>query len=175
MILSALDSCALAPDKDNAFQRGIATLGWLNPPRLFRRTIDEITASGRTDIFSNPDVAEELARIVALVEWRTAWFDRTTMVMVDYRRAVEPNIRYKMERTIDNSFVPNPRGGVDYDIDALCNDEVVAKAVSAASFATNERLEAYRPILVAYASFSPLIANDLRPRWDVDVSAPIAE
>lgn len=70
LVLAALESCNLAPDKDNIFQRGDATLGWLNPPRLFRRTIDEITPSGRTDIFSNPVVAEELARIVALVEWR---------------------------------------------------------------------------------------------------------
>lgn len=175
VMLAALESCNLAPNQDNIFQRGVATLGWLNPPRLFRRTIDEITASGRTDIFSNPEVAEELARIVAVVEWRATWFDRTTMVMVDYRRAVEPNIRYKMERTIDNPFVPNQRGGVDYNIDALCKDERVANAISAASFATYERLEAYRPILAAYESFLPLIANELHTRWDVEVSEPIAE
>lgn len=95
--------------------------------------------------------------------------------MVDYRRAVEPNIRYKMERTIDNPFVPNKRGGVDYNIDALCKDERVANAISAASFATYERLKAYRPILAAYESFLPRIANELHTRWDVESSEPIAE
>jgi len=175
LILKSLDACAVSPEDDMAFQRGIATLGWINPPRLYRRTIDEITASGSTDIISNPKVAEELARIIALVEWRATWFDRTIMAMDGYRQKVDPHIRYRMERTIDNPFVPNQRGGVDYNIDALCKDERVANAISAASFATYERLEAYRPILAAYESFLPLIANELHTRWDVEVSEPIAE
>lgn len=175
VILDAFGSCRVAPDKENDFQRGLATLGWINPPRLFRRTIDEVTASGRTDVFTNPEVAEELARIVALVEWRAAWFDRTTMVMADYRRSIEPSIRYQMDRTLYNPFVSNHRGGVDYDIGELCGDDQIANAISAASYVTSERLEAYRPILDAYISFAPMIEEELRTRWGADLVEPTAE
>lgn len=169
-ILDSLDACAVAPEDDMAFQRGIATLGWINPPRLYRRTIDEITASGRTDIISNPKVAEDLARIIALVEWRAAWFDRTIMVMDDYRRKVDPHIRYRLDRTIDNPFVANHRGGVDYSMESLCKDAGLANAISAVSYTTAERLEAYRPILEAYVAFSPVIAAELNHRWGIKVS-----
>ena len=169
LILKSLDACAVAPKDDAAFQRGIATLGWINPPRLYRRTIDEITASGSTDIISNPKIAEKLARVMALVEWRTTWFDRTMQVMVDYRQKVEPNIRYQMGRMIDNPFVKNHRGGVDYNIQILCKDIGLANVISAVSYATADRLEAYRPILDAYVDFSPLVAAELNSRWGIKV------
>lgn len=175
LILKSLDACAVAPEDDMAFQRGIATLGWINPPRLYRRTIDEISASGRTDVISNPKVAEQLGRIVALVEWRATWFDRTIMVMDDYRQKVDPHIRYRMDRTIDNPFVPNHRGGVDYKIDLLCKDTGLTNAISAVSYATAERLEAYRPILGAYVAFSPVIADELNSRWGIKVSGDASE
>ena len=175
LIIKLLDACAVAPEDDAAFQRGIATLGWINPPRLYRRTIDEITASGRTDIISNPKIAEQLARIMALVEWRTTWFDRTMLVMVDYRQKVEPNIRYQMNRTIDNAFVANHRGGVDYNIEILCKDPELANIISAISYATADRLAAYRPLLDTYVEFSPLVAAELYSRWDSKVSKGVTE
>ncbi|MBU2605302.1 MAG: hypothetical protein KKC43_05365 [Alphaproteobacteria bacterium] len=175
LILKSLDACAVAPEDDMAFQRGIATLGWINPPRLYRRTIDEVTASGSTDIISNPKVAEELARIIALVEWRATWFDRTIMVMDNYRQKVDPHIRYQMDRTIDNPFVANQRGGVAYNIELLCKDTGLANAISAVSYATAERLEAYRPILEAYVDFSPLVAAELNSRWGIKVSQEAAK
>ncbi|WP_340694164.1 hypothetical protein [Hyphomonas sp.] len=175
LILTSLDACAVGPEDDMTFQRGIATLGWINPPRLYRRTIDEITASGSTDIISNPKVAEELARIIALVEWRATWFDRTIMVMDDYRQKVDPHIRYQMDRTIENPFVAKQRGGVDYNIDLLCKDTGLANAISAVSYATAERLEAYRPMLDAYVAFSPVVAAELNSRWGIKVSQEAAE
>ncbi|RIJ23406.1 hypothetical protein D1224_03815 [Henriciella barbarensis] len=170
LILKSLDACAVAPGDDAAFQRGIATIGWINPPRLYRRTIDEITASGRTDIISSSEIAEELARTIALVEWRASWFDHTMTVVESYRQIIEPSIRYRMDRTIQNPFVPDHRGGVDYDIETLCTDAGITNAISAVSYTTSERLEAYRPILDAYAAFSPLVAAELDTRWGVKVS-----
>jgi len=41
---AALDAGSVAPADETAFQRRIATPGNANPPRLFRRTIDEIAA-----------------------------------------------------------------------------------------------------------------------------------
>lgn len=171
VVLAALDACAVTPDQENIMQRGITTLGWINPPRLYRRTIDEVTSSGRTDIFTNSDLAEELARIVALVEWRASWFDHTMRGVNDYRQDVEPFIRYRLDRMIENPFVPNHRGGVDYDIEELCVNRRLTNAISATSNATSERLEAYRPILEAYEGFAPRIAAELESRWNVRITA----
>ncbi|MEM9014353.1 MAG: hypothetical protein AAGB02_04515 [Pseudomonadota bacterium] len=168
VILNSLDVCAVRPDDANSFQRGIATLGWVNPPRLYRRTIDEIAASGRTDIIRNTEISEDLASIVALAEWRNAAFESTMTMFDAYRRQVETNVRYDLDRVIENPFVPDHRGGVDYAIQTLCKDEKVGNAVSAASYLTRERLEAYRPILERYAAFLPLVVRELEERWRVE-------
>jgi len=171
IILAALDACRVAPDDDIAFQRGITTLGYLNPPRLYRRTIDEIAASGRTDIIRNASLAAELARIVALVEWRTWGFDQTNEIIAPYRYEVEHRVRHDLGRSIPDDFIPNHRAGVIYDIDALCKEPRVASAVSAVSYLTNERLTAFRPLLADYQAFLPLIEMELEKRWGVHLNA----
>ena len=170
LVLKSLSKCQVAPEDDTAFQRGIATLGWLNPPRLYRRTIDEVIASGRTDIIQSTDISDALARIVSIVEWRQAWFQPTIDTLEKHSIRVERYTRYDMNRTLDNPFVPNHRGGIDYDIQTLCGDAEVANAISSISYRTSERLEAYRPILEAYIAFLPLIAAELNDRWGVEIS-----
>ncbi|MEL6371530.1 MAG: hypothetical protein AAFR03_12530 [Pseudomonadota bacterium] len=168
VIMLSLAACEVSPRDDAVFQRGIATLGWLNPPRLYRRTIDEVIASGRTDIIRNREIAADLARIVSLVEWRGAWFRSTISTLESHSKLVERHTRYDMSRVIHNPFVANQRGGVDYNIDTLCSDPTIANAISSISYRTSERLEAYRPILDAYTDFLPLIAAELNDRWGVN-------
>jgi hypothetical protein len=169
LILKSLDACAVTPDDDLAFQRGISELGYINPPRIYRRTVDELASAGRTDLIRNAALAERLARIVALVEWRGQGFDQTVSAAQHYRYLVEENVRHQISRTVPDPFIPNHRGGVDYDISLLCRDPAIASAVSAVSYLTSERLEAYRPILQEYEDFMPLIAAELTARWRVDV------
>lgn len=175
VILAALDACRVAPENDIAFQRGITTLGFINPPRLYRRTIDEIAASGRTDIIRNAALAAELARIVALVEWRSWSFGQTNDTVAPHRYEVEHRVRHDISRIIPDEFIPDHRAGIDYDINALCAEPRVASAISAVSYQTQERLVAFRPILADYQAFLPLIEAELKDRWGVIVAAESAK
>jgi hypothetical protein len=175
VVLAALDACAVTPEDESSFQRGLVTLGYVNPPRLYRRTIDEIAASGRTDIIRNETIADELAGIVARVEWRTAGHAQIIDGFEPHRRRLEQHIRYTLEQSFEDAFIPNLKGGIVYDIKALCGDAGAANGVSAVSYQTLERLEAYRPILQSYRVFLPLLEAELRDRWGTEmreISAP---
>ncbi len=169
MILSALDECRVAPDEDERFQRGLAELGYVNPPRLYRRTIDEIAAAGRTDLIRNSALVAELARIVALVEWRAFGFDQTVETLAPHRYEVERRVRYDVSRVIPDPFIQEHHAGVIHDINELCREPSVALAVSAVSYLTMERMQAYRPILEDYHAFLPMIEQELRVRWGVEI------
>ncbi|MEM9897817.1 MAG: hypothetical protein AAF742_00390 [Pseudomonadota bacterium] len=171
VILASLNACEVMPEDDLAFQRGITELGYLNPPRLYRRTIDEIAASGRTDIIRNADLAAELAQIVELVEWRGSGVGPVNDIVLRHRYDVEHRVRHDLSQVIADDFIPEHRAGIEYDIEALCALPVVAAAVSTISYVTHERLEAYRPILDAYRAFLPRIEEELEQRWGVTVSA----
>ena len=109
VILAALDACHVSPDDEIAFQRGISSLGYMNPPRLNRRTIDEIAASGRTDIIQNESLAAELARIVAQAEWRAWGFSQTNDLMMPHRYEVEHRVRHDLSRVLPDEFIPEHR------------------------------------------------------------------
>ena len=167
VVLAALDACAVEPEDELTFQRGVTTLGYVNPPRLFRRTIDEIAASGRTDIIRNEAIAEELARIVSVVEWRAAGHAQIIAGFEPHRRRLEQHVRYTLKQTFEDRFIPNHKGGVEYNITEVCSDPQVANGVSAVSYQTLERLEAYRPILERYRAFLSLLEIELEDRWGV--------
>ncbi|MEQ1820642.1 MAG: hypothetical protein ABL871_18725 [Terricaulis sp.] len=169
-ILRSLDACAVAPDDANAFQRGITTLGYINPPRLYRRTVDEIGASGETDIIQNTAIRARLADIVALVEWRAHGYEQTTRTTEHYRFIVEAQVRYDFDRRFDDPFLGEVFG-VNFDIRALCRDAAVASAVSAVSQQTLERRRAYQPILEQYQALLPLLEAEVRQRWGVNIEA----
>ncbi len=171
LILTALDACAVAPGDDLVFQRGVSELGYINPPRIYRRTIDELASAGRTDLIRNNDLAEELARIVALLEWRSWGFEQVVMSAQHFRYIIEARVRHDISRIVPDPFIPNHSGGVDYDIAALCADPAISSAVSAISYVTIERLEAYRPLLEEYSAFMLLLDAELKSRWGVDVKA----
>jgi hypothetical protein len=172
-MLRSLDACAVAPGDTLAFQRGIATLGYINPPRFYRRTVDEIGASGETDIIRNDALKKRLADIVALVEWRANGFEQTTRTTEHYRFIVEERIRYDFERRFDDRFLGEVLG-VNFDVRALCRDPAIASAVSAISQATRERRRAYQPILEQYQAFMPMLEAEVQRRWGVRLEAEVA-
>lgn len=174
LILRSLDACAVAPADTIAFQRGIRTLAYINPPRFYRRTIDEIGASGETDILQNDRLKSELADIVALVEWRAQGHEQTVRGIEPHRVLVEGRVRYNFERRIEGDPFLGEVLGVDYDIRALCRDPMIASAVSAISQTTRERRRAYQPILERYQAFLPILEAEVRQRWGANIEPETA-
>jgi hypothetical protein len=164
VILKSLTDCNVAPEDSLAFQRGIVTLGYINPPRLFRRTIDELASAGKMDVIQNSEIREELAAIVALAEWRRDGYDGTARVTEHYRYIVEEKVQYDLAQTHPDTFV-GEFFGVTFDIQSLCEEPLVASAISAISQMTDERERAYRAILAEYQDFLPLLQHELRERW----------
>lgn len=169
VILASLDACAMAPENAVAFQRGVQTLGYINPPRFYRRTIDEMADAGETDIIQNGAIKARLAEIVALVEWRAAGFSLTSSE--HYRNIIDAQVRYDLDRTFPDRFL-GEAVGVDYDIRALCRNPAIASAISAISQATRERRRAYAPILERYRAVLPMLEEEASRRWRVTIAAP---
>jgi len=169
VILASLDTCAVAPGNAEAFQRGVQTLGYINPPRFYRRTIDEMAAAGETDIIQNEAIKARLAEIVALVEWRAGAFN--LRVSDRYRSIIEEHVRYDFNRTLPDRFL-GEIVGVNFDIHALCRNATIGSAVSAISQATRERQRAYAPILDRYRALLPMLEEEAGRRWQVTIAAP---
>jgi hypothetical protein len=163
IILKSLKACAVAPVDSEAFQRGVNTLGYINPPRFFRRTVDELAAAGTIDIIRNDKVKEELARIVALVECRGDGFDSTSRMSEHYRFIIEEQVQYDVTRTYADPFLGD-FVGMDFDIQALCHNPLTASAVTAISYMTRERQRAYGPMLERYETFLPVLDAELGKR-----------
>ena len=169
IVLKALDACQVSPNEDVLFQRGIATLGWLNPPRHNSRTFQELTAAGRYDLITNAELARELTELQSVVEWRGGVYDYVTNILVMNRERVDQYVRYRIDRTIENPMVDNPPGGIDYDIEALCRNDAVANAISAIQYETRDRANAYGSILEHYDAILPKIENEIESRWNIDL------
>ena len=162
IILHALDSCQLASEDELGMQRGISTLGYLNAPRLFRRTFDELAASGQIDVIRNEKIKAELARIVAEVEFRQSVMG-SIFRKVDYHRArFDEQVRYDITRSLEGS---TSAVAVNFDLQSLCELPRNAAAVSAISLMSRERLIAFRRLLDQYQNFLPLVRNELESRW----------
>ena len=167
LILKSLDACIVEPADDEAFQRGINTLGYINPPRFTRRTVNEMVAGGKADIIRNAAIKEALAAIVALADWRVQFFDQSARRTEHSRYIVEGRVRFAPGRRYPDEFLGDFMG-VDYDIKSLCADPGVASAVSAISNATYERRNAYLPLLKRYRDFLPKLEAELQARWQVN-------
>ena len=115
IILAALDECQIPPDDALAIQRGIGSLGLVNAPRLFRRTIDDLAATGRMDIIRNEEIKAELAAIVAEVEFRDRVMESVFRHVEHHRHFIEDQVRYDVSRPIDGPAcgegVHRPRPG----------------------------------------------------------------
>lgn len=164
VILQSLADCEVAPEDVLAFQRGIVTLGYVNPPRLFRRTVDELASAGKMDLIQNEAIRDELAAVVALAEWRRDAYDTTVRVMEHYRFIVEERVHYDLAVIHPDSFV-GEFFGVAFAIQSLCQEPLITSAVSAISQMTDERARAYRALLARYEDFLPLLQQELEDRW----------
>jgi len=164
VILKSLDARAVAPEDAEAFQRGVNTLGYINPPRFNRRTIDEIAAAGETDILRSAAIKTKLAEVVALVEFRGNVSDQVARTTEHYRFIVEERTRYDLTRSFADPFLGEV-AGVDFDIDALGRDPIIASAVSAISMSTRDRRRAYVQIQEQYETILPMLEDELRRRW----------
>ena len=172
-ILKSLDACNVEPEDAAAFQRGINTLGYINPPRIFRRTVDEMVAAGRTDIIQNQALKDQLSGVIALVEWRGNSFTESVARTTEhYRYIIEEEVRYDLTRKYSDPFL-GEFIGVDFDIQALCQSPQIARAISAISYTTLERRRAYEPILQQYKDFLPVLADELSSRWAIDVEQTV--
>ncbi|MEL6214932.1 MAG: hypothetical protein AAFQ99_04565 [Pseudomonadota bacterium] len=167
-ILAALDACEYPPDDAVAIQRGINTLGWLNPPRLFRRTIDDLAATGRMNIIRSTEIKTELARLVQDVEFRDRVTSSVFRILEHHRRTIDERVRYDVSKRVTEREWPV---AVEFDIKAMCDDPVIASAISSTSLVTLERLIAFEALLERYEDFLPLIEQELKLRWDETIAS----
>jgi hypothetical protein len=167
VMLTALDACSVPSEDDEAFQRGANTLGYINAPRLSRRTIEELAASGRTDIIRSQVIRNQIAEIVEMVEWRGRVFDSISRRVEHYRFVVDEQVRFNLSSRSTNDFIEDVVE-VTYDIQELCKKPETSSAISAISLATQDRINAYSEILSRYRAFLPLLEEELRFRWNVD-------
>ena len=173
VFLRVLDACAVDAGDAETVQRAVNTLGFINPPRFQRRTIDEMAAVGRLDIIRNESLKTRLAEIVAMVEWRAAGYDGSARLMETYRVTVDQQVRFDLTRLYPDPFLGH-FVGVDFDISVLCANSGTASSVSAISYLTRERENAYRQILDQYQAFLPTLEAELNARWGVQLQAETA-
>jgi hypothetical protein len=173
VILESLRACEVTPENAVAFQRGVVTLGYINPPRFFRRTIDEMAAAGKTGIIRSDTIKDRLADIVEMVEWRGNGIDNTARITEHYRFIVEEQVHYDFTATYADPFL-GEFFGVVFDVEILCKNPSNVSAVSAISQMTRERENAYRPILDKYQAFLPLLEQELRERWQLTIRGEAA-
>jgi len=167
IILNSLDACNVETNDEKAFQRGINTIGYINPPRIFRRTVDEMSAAGRTNIIQNQILKDQLSDVIALVEWRGNSFTQSVARTNERNRQnIEKEVRYDLSQKYADSFI-GEFVGVDFDIQELCTMPLIVRSISSVSYSTLERRRAYEPILKQYESIIQLIEQELFSRWNV--------
>lgn len=168
IILKSLDACNVNTKDEMAFQRGINTIGYINPPRIFRRTVDEMSAAGRTNIIQNQSLKDQLSDVIALVEWRGNSFTESVARTNEHnRQTVEKEVRYDLSRKYTDTFI-SVFVGVDFNIQTLCSMPLISSSISSVSYSTLERRRAYEPILKQYESILDTIEQELYSRWKVD-------
>jgi hypothetical protein len=167
IILAALDACDYSQDDKASIEWGINTLGWVAPPRLFRRTIDDLTVSGRIDIIQNAQIKSSLARLVGEVDMRDSIMETSYRTMEPYRRLIDEQVRYDISSPLHGGSLAV---AVDFDIKKLCAQPQNAAAVSAVSFNTRTIINDFRQLLNLYKDFLPLLESELQSRWGHSIS-----
>ncbi len=169
IMLNSLDNCDVKAEDEMAFQRGINTIGYINPPRIFRRTVDEMSAAGRTNIIRNQALKNQLSDAIALVEWRGNSFTESVARLNEHnRQTIEKEIRYDLSRKYADPFI-GEFVGIEFDIEILCDLPQIARSISSVSYSTLERKRAYLPILAQYERILQTIESELKSRWAVNI------
>lgn len=160
IIIKSLRECVLDNSQVEQFEKGIYALGFINPPQLYRRTIDELTSSGRLDLIQRDEIKSTLASVVAAVEYRDKVTQSVLRRVEHYRYAVDARILYE-----------NQAPAMQYDLQEMCSAPLVARSVSAIRAATQERAAAYEELLQRYRSLLPLIEKELLARWSYTITS----
>jgi hypothetical protein len=168
IILTALNECVVQEEDQEIIQLGFASLGHVNPPRFFRRTVDELTSSGRLHIVQSTDLKAELARIVALLEYREKVQETVFRRMEHHLNPVQAQLQFDLSTPIDG--YPN-YPTVTFDIQKLCKHPENAAAISTISFISRSRLEASKQLLALYVEFMPKVENELQTRWNYEMGS----
>ena len=167
-VLTALDACHVDEESEERVSFGLVSLGFFNPPRFFRRTVDELAASGRLNIVQSEEIRAKLARIVALVEFREKVMPTLYRRLEHHLFFVQGQLRFDLSGPFTESILAVP---VRFDIQELCKQPRNAAAISAISLISNDRLNASSQLHALYIDFMPLIENELRARWDYDIGS----
>ena len=169
VLIKSLDACSVSQNDALAVQRGVNSLGFINPPRLNRRTIDEMSAAGKTDIVTSRALKADLAEIVSQVEWRKSGYDGTARTTEHNRYQIDKYVRYQLKETYADPFLGSFTG-LQFNMSDMCQDQQAANAVSAVSAFTRERQAAYQSTLELYKAFLPMLENELRTRWKIELA-----
>ncbi len=167
VVINALALCEVQPEQVLQFQRGINQLGYINPPRFMRRTINEMTASGNLDIIKNETIRDHIAEMIFNVEFRDGVSDAVMRTTEHHRYIVEENIQYNINKPLQDELSSGLE--IQYDMNALCKNPKNARAVSAISLTTRERKKAYNELLAMYKEFLPMLEVELLNRWQYQV------
>lgn len=162
LVLAALEECTVDPENQAEVERGLKTLGFINPPRFFKRTYEELAASGRMDIIQSDAIKVELAGMVHEFEFRQSVQDSVFRLLDSYRMMVEQQLRYDISQAL---LDPETRPRVVYRIEDLCKEPKNALVVSAISFHTLDRLQAAQDLHQRYMDFLPVLESELKRRW----------
>lgn len=171
VVVKSLDACEIAPEDKTAFGRGIWTLGYINPPRVNARTVEEMIAAGNTDLIQNKRIKEQLETVMSDIEWRATAFDGTQRILEHHRFRAEDHVRYDSSRSTQDRFLGSI-SAVDPDIAAMCAEPGIAKSITAITEQTRDRRDAYRPLLEQYRALLPLIDAELAERWGDAIPQP---
>ena len=143
VLAGILESCQITEDQLPLVHSVMNSIGLINAPRFVRRTIDELTASGRIDIIQNKALKKTLADIVAELEWRDSVTETTFRLTEHHRVVIDQKFMFNMNRPFGE--IPWQLE-VDFDLNEVCNDRTAKASISASHFYSSERLAAYREI-----------------------------
>jgi hypothetical protein len=133
---------------------------------LHRRIADDLAASGRIGIIQSDAIKEELASIVAKVEYRDNVMESLLRMVNHQRVIIDGQVRFDISKSIGG---PQWAVAVDFDVSALCSHPQNTAAISTISFYTRDRLIVFRKLAERYRSFLPMIEDELQSRWGYTV------
>ncbi len=161
-ILDALDTCAVKDGAAPMLSRGFSQAGYINPPFLLRRTIDDLSNSGNLEVIKNTVIKENLAQIVRQLQHAENVSDTVLRIVEHHRFVIEENVRFE-------NLKPDGRyaavATAVYDIKELCASKELAFAISAIRLQTFDRQVSGAAILKDYEALLPLMEAELASRW----------
>ena len=127
-----------------------------------------MTASGSLDIINNKAIRDHIASLISNVEFRNGVTDGILRSTEHHRYIVEESTQYDINKPLqNNTFISGLE--IHYDIQDMCKNKKYARAVSAISLTTRERINAYNELLRMYKEFLPMLELELFNRWKVDI------